>query len=104
MQTDGQKPSTSKGIPEDEDSSGSEQKLIKNHSIQDGNENKESELAKKKKFLIDKLMLIPTFLSSILCSITIRLHSVSRSYRYVMRALAREKRILKVIFIIKLLI
>lgn len=43
-----------------------------------------------------KLMMIPAFISSVLVSLTLRLHRVSRSYRYVMRVLAREKKTLKV--------
>lgn len=62
--------------------------------MQDGEEI-ETEAAKKRKILYDKLMMIPTFISSLLVSLTLRLHRVSRSYRYVMRVLAREKKILK---------
>ncbi|CAO1375472.1 unnamed protein product [Diamesa hyperborea] len=95
IQKDGQRPSTSK-VPLDDDSSGTDDqsKLIKVKSIQDGDEI-ETEAAKKRKMLYDKLMMIPTFISSLLVSLTLRLHRVSRSYRYVMRVLAREKKILK---------
>lgn len=60
-------------------------------------EKKETEAQRKRKLLMAKLMMIPAFISSILVSITLRLHRVSRSYRYVMRVLAREKKVLKVV-------
>uniref|UniRef100_A0A336MKE4 CSON001936 protein n=1 Tax=Culicoides sonorensis TaxID=179676 RepID=A0A336MKE4_CULSO len=41
------------------------------------------------------LNLILSFINSLLVSITIRLHRVSRNYRFVMRVLAKEKRNLK---------
>lgn len=59
-------------------------------------EKKETEAQKKRKALMAKLMMIPAFISSVLVSLTLRLHRISRSYRYVMRVLAREKKTLKV--------
>lgn len=73
-------------------------RLIKGKDRKEGEEEKkETEAQRKRKLLMAKLMMIPAFISSILVSITLRLHRVSRSYRYVMRVLAREKKILKVI-------
>ncbi|CAO1304226.1 unnamed protein product [Diamesa serratosioi] len=97
IQKDGQKPSTSKEHrDDDDDSSGADDKskLIKDKSLEDGEEI-ETDAAKKRKMLYAKLMMIPTFISSLLVSLTLRLHRVSRSYRYVMRALTREKKVLK---------
>jgi hypothetical protein len=94
------RPSTSRGYRDDEDSSliDEKSKLIKHKDDdEEDSEKKETEAQKKRKVLIAKLMMIPTFISSILVSITLRLHRVSRSYRYVMRVLAREKKTLKVI-------
>jgi hypothetical protein len=99
IQSDGAKPSTSRGYRDEDDSSAGDEKskLIKSKSEQEkSEEEKETEMAKKKKLLMSKLMLIPTFISSILVSLTLRLHRVSRSYRYVTRMLAREKSALKV--------
>lgn len=97
IQSDGARPSTSRGFRDDEDSSAADEKskLIKDKS-QEENEAKETEAAKKRKLLMSKLMMIPTFISSVLVSLTLRLHRISRSYRYVMRVLAREKKTLKV--------
>jgi hypothetical protein len=99
IQSDGARPSTSRGARDDEDSSAADEKskLIKDKSQEEKEaEEKETEAAKKKKLIMSKLMMIPTFISSVLVSITLRLHRVSRSYRYVMRVLAREKKTLKV--------
>jgi len=97
IQADGARPSTSRGYRDDEDSSAADEKskLIKDKSLEEGEEEKETEAAKKRKLLMSKLMMIPTFISSVLVSLTLRLHRVSRSYRYVMRVLAREKKTLK---------
>lgn len=100
IQTDGARPSTSRAYRDEDDSSGGDEKskLIRSKSEQDKtDEEKETEMAKKKKLLMSKLMLIPTFISSILVSLTLRLHRISRSYRYVTRMLAREKSALKVV-------
>lgn len=99
IQSDGARPSTSRGFRDEEDSSAADEKskLIKEKTQEEKDkEEKEKEAAKKRKILMGKLMMIPTFLSSVLVSITLRLHRVSRSYRYVMRVLAREKKTLKV--------
>lgn len=98
IQSDGARPSTSRGFRDEEDSSAADErsKLIKDKS-EDEKEEKETEAAKKRKLLMSKLMMIPTFISSVLVSLTLRLHRVSRSYRYVMRVLAREKKTLKVL-------
>lgn len=94
IQPDGARPSTSRAFREDEDE---QSKLIKDKSQEDKEEKvKETEAAKRRKLLMSKLMMIPTFISSVLVSLTLRLHRVSRSYRYVMRVLAREKKTLKV--------
>jgi hypothetical protein len=100
------RPSTSRGFRDDEDSSALDEKsrLIKGKDRKgdgedEGEEKKETETQRKRKLLMAKLMMIPAFISSILVSITLRLHRVSRSYRYVMRVLAREKKILKVNFL-----
>lgn len=99
IQSDGARPSTSRGYRDEEDSSAADEKskLIKDKSQQSKEEEgKETEAAKKRKILMNKLMMIPTFISSVLVSLTLKLHRVSRSYRYVMRVLAREKKTLKV--------
>lgn len=98
IQSDGARPSTSRGYRDDEDSSAADEKskLIKDKDKDKDGEAKETEFAKKRKLLVTKLMMIPTFISSVLVSLTLRLHRVSRSYRYVMRVLAREKKTLKV--------
>ena len=90
IQSDGMKPSTSRGFREDEDSDKSEKEPGQDEPKE------ETELDKKKKLLISKLMMIPTLISSILVSLTLRLHRVSKSYQYVTRALTREKKTLKV--------
>ncbi|XP_070500560.1 piezo-type mechanosensitive ion channel component isoform X4 [Chironomus tepperi] len=101
IQADGARPSTSRGFRDDEDTSLADErsKLIKDKDGgkdegEDG-EKKETEAERKRKLIIKKLKMIPDFLSSVLVSITLRLHRVSRSYRYVMRVLAREKKTLK---------
>lgn len=99
IQQDGARPSTSRVARDDEDSSAADEKskLIRDKSQEEKDaEEKETEAAKKKKILMSKLMMIPTFISSVLVSITLRLHRISRSYRYVMRVLAKEKKTLKV--------
>lgn len=99
IQADGARPSTSRAFHDEEDSSAADEKskLIKDKSKEKKEkEQKDSETAKKQKILMSKLMMIPTFISSVLVSLTLRLHRVSRSYRYVMRVLAREKKTLKV--------
>lgn len=99
IQPDGARPSTSRAFRDDEDSSAADEqsKLIKDKSQEEkDDEVKETEAAKKRKLLMSKLMMIPTFISSVLVSLTLRLHRISRSYRYVMRVLAREKKTLKV--------
>jgi hypothetical protein len=95
VQADGARPSTSRGFRGDEEPSSSDEKskLIKQKSA---DEEKESELKRKLNLIVKKLMMIPTFISSVLVSVTLRLHRISRSYRYVMRVLAREKKTLKV--------
>jgi hypothetical protein len=99
VQPDGQRPTTSKAGKDDEDPSFSDKsKLLKDQSL-DKPEEEETEAAKKRKILIEKLKMIPTFLTSLLVSVTLRLHRISRSYRYVMRVLAEEKDALKVTFI-----
>ncbi|XP_058124617.1 piezo-type mechanosensitive ion channel component isoform X2 [Anopheles coustani] len=50
---------------------------------------------KKSKFSLAGLALIPAFLAGAIGSLTLRLHRVSRNYRYVMRVLTREKQVLK---------
>ncbi|CAH1708045.1 unnamed protein product [Chironomus riparius] len=101
IQADGARPSTSRGFRDDEDTSlgDDKSKLIKDKESgkddEEGGEKKETETERKRKLIIKKLRMIPDFLSSILVSITLRLHRVSRSYRYVMRVLAREKKTLK---------
>uniref|UniRef100_A0A182NU57 Piezo-type mechanosensitive ion channel component n=1 Tax=Anopheles dirus TaxID=7168 RepID=A0A182NU57_9DIPT len=50
---------------------------------------------KKSKFSLSGLALIPAFLAGAIGSLTLRLHRVSRNYRYVMRVLTREKQVLK---------
>jgi hypothetical protein len=104
IQHDGARPSTSRGFRDDEDSSTIDErsKLIKDKDQKGGSgdekaEKKETEAEKKRKILMAKLMRIPELISSVLVSLTLRLHRVSRSYRYVMRVLAREKKTLKVI-------
>lgn len=97
IQRDGARPSTSRGLGDEEDSTADDKsKLIKDKG-QDGEEGeKKTEPSERKKMLMGKLMMIPTFISSVLVSLTLRLHRISRSYRYVMRVLAREKKTLKV--------
>ncbi|KAG5675805.1 hypothetical protein PVAND_005679 [Polypedilum vanderplanki] len=103
IQHDGARPSTSRGFRDDEDSSiiDERSKLIKDRDQKESDdskeeeEKKETEAEKKRKIMMKKLMRIPELLSSILVSLTLRLHRVSRSYRYVMRVLAREKKTLK---------
>jgi hypothetical protein len=97
IQSDGARPSTSRGVRDDEDSSTDDKsKLIKNKDQEEKDDKKKTETSAKKKMIMDKLMMIPTFISSVLVSLTLRLHRISRSYRYVMRVLAREKKTLKV--------
>lgn len=99
IQTDGARPSTSRGYRDEEDSSAADEKskLIKEKSEDEKEaDEKAAEAARKRQVLIGKLMMIPTFISSVLVSLTLRLHRISRSYRYVMRVLAREKKTLKV--------
>jgi hypothetical protein len=104
IQHDGARPSTSRGFRDEEDSSivDERSKLIKDQkdSSEEEEEKKETEADRKRKLLMAKLMRIPELISSLLVSITLRLHRVSRSYRYVMRVLAREKKTLKVIAVI----
>ncbi|XP_049533758.1 piezo-type mechanosensitive ion channel component isoform X3 [Anopheles darlingi] len=50
---------------------------------------------KKGKFSLSGLALIPAFVVGAIGSLTLRLHRVSRNYRYVMRVLSREKQELK---------
>ncbi|XP_035777469.1 piezo-type mechanosensitive ion channel component-like isoform X4 [Anopheles albimanus] len=53
------------------------------------------EQEKKGKFSLSGLALIPAFVVGAIGSLTLRLHRVSRNYRYVMRVLSREKQELK---------
>ncbi|XP_053696010.1 piezo-type mechanosensitive ion channel component isoform X3 [Sabethes cyaneus] len=95
---DGQKPGTSKdskhhgkGGTLDE-----ETRLISDEDDdEEGDEEQHSAKAKKSKFSFSGLHLVTAFLAGALGSLTLRLHRVSRSYRYVMKVLAKEKKILK---------
>lgn len=46
--------------------------------------------------MMDKLKLIPVVVSSVLVSITLKLHQMSRNYRFVLQVIAHEKTKLKV--------
>jgi hypothetical protein len=50
---------------------------------------------KKWKFTFTGLNMVISFINGLIVSLTIRLHRVSRSYRYVMKVLAHEKKALK---------
>lgn len=101
IQHDGQQPTTSqfpgRGGGDDEEPSITDEKskLIKDKSLEEEDE-KETEAQRRKKILMEKLMMIPNVVSSVLVSLTLKLHRISRSYRYVMRVLAEEKDALKV--------
>lgn len=73
IQPDGARPSTSRAFRDDEDSSTADEqaKLIKDKSQEEKDEEaKETEAAKKRKLLMSKLMMIPTFISSVLVECT----------------------------------
>ncbi|KAL9707746.1 hypothetical protein quinque_011264 [Culex quinquefasciatus] len=97
---DGQKPSTSKGTPRHQSSTDEEARLISDDD-EEGDEEIDVEEAtkgkaeKRSKFSFSGLTLVTAFLAGALGSLTLRLHRVSRSYRYVMKVLAKEKKILK---------
>uniref|UniRef100_A0A336KMZ9 CSON012824 protein n=1 Tax=Culicoides sonorensis TaxID=179676 RepID=A0A336KMZ9_CULSO len=55
----------------------------------------EEDKERKSRLHFSGLNLVLSFINSLLVSITIRLHRVSRNYRFVMRVLAKEKRNLK---------
>lgn len=55
----------------------------------------EEEKTRKIRLQFTGLNLIVKFVNSVLVSLTIRLHRVSRNYRFVMRVLAKEKKALK---------
>ena len=50
---------------------------------------------KKSKLSFSALHTVLSFINGVIVSMTIRLHRVSRSYRYVMKVLAHEKKSLK---------
>lgn len=55
----------------------------------------EEEKTKRTRLQFAGINLILRFINSVLVSLTIRLHRVSRNYRFVMRVLAKEKNALK---------
>ncbi|XP_063707316.1 piezo-type mechanosensitive ion channel component isoform X4 [Culicoides brevitarsis] len=55
----------------------------------------EEDKIRKSRLHFSGLNLVLTFINSFLVSLTIRLHRISRNYRFVMRVLAKEKRNLK---------
>ncbi|XP_055550145.1 piezo-type mechanosensitive ion channel component isoform X2 [Wyeomyia smithii] len=92
---DGQKPSTSKDTKQHGQSSLDEEaRLISDDDDEEG-DTQHSGKAKKSKFSFSGLHLVTAFLAGALGSLTLRLHRVSRSYRYVMKVLAKEKKSLK---------
>ncbi|XP_065092000.1 piezo-type mechanosensitive ion channel component isoform X10 [Ochlerotatus camptorhynchus] len=93
-QPDGQKPSTSKEPPRQQSSTDEEARLISDDDDEEEEQAEERE-AKKSKFSFSGFSLITAFLAGALGSLTLRLQRVSRSYRYVMKVLAKEKKILK---------
>lgn len=78
-QTDSQQPSSSKTTTQEEEMS----KLL------------EEEKARKSRLQFSGINFILKFINSSLVTLTIRLHRVSRNYRFVMRVLAKEKKTLK---------
>ncbi|XP_055598919.1 piezo-type mechanosensitive ion channel component-like isoform X5 [Uranotaenia lowii] len=96
-QADGQKPSTSKKQPRAQSSTDEEARLISDDDEEEHEteEQEEEEEPKKSKLSFSGLNLVTAFLAGALGSLTLRLHRVSRSYRYVMKVLAKEKKILK---------
>ncbi|XP_052864339.1 piezo-type mechanosensitive ion channel component [Anopheles cruzii] len=100
------KPTTADDL--DEQQAGTSKELHAQHSITDeearllSDEEEEADGGKpppveekKSKFSLSGLALIPAFLAGAIGSLTLRLHRVSRNYRYVMRVLTREKQDLK---------
>lgn len=55
----------------------------------------EEDNVRKSRLHFSGINLVLTFINSFLVSITIRLHRISRNYRFVMRVLSKEKRNLK---------
>lgn len=55
----------------------------------------EEEKTRKQRLQFTGLNLALKFINSVLVSLTIRLHRVSRNYRFVMRVLSKEKKALK---------
>lgn len=55
----------------------------------------EEEKARKTRLQFSGLNFILKFINSALVTLTIRLHRVSRNYRFVMRVLSKEKKVLK---------
>lgn len=79
---------------EDQDQTeGSRRQSIQND---ENTTDKENEAAEKSTSFMDKLKMVPVFISSIIVSLTLRLHRLTRNYQYVLQVLAREKRTLKV--------
>ncbi|XP_062548757.1 piezo-type mechanosensitive ion channel component isoform X4 [Armigeres subalbatus] len=88
---DGQQPSTSREPPRPQSSTDEEARLISDDEDDDAEEFE----VKKSKFSFSGFNLVTAFLAGAIGSLTLRLHRVSRSYRYVMKVLAKEKKILK---------
>lgn len=93
-----QNPSKSLFTQNDEDENGepSEGSYLSSRSCQDGDKEKETENEEKSTTFTEKLKMVPVVISSVLVSITLELHRLSRNYRYVLQVLAREKKALKV--------
>ncbi|XP_055643566.1 piezo-type mechanosensitive ion channel component isoform X1 [Toxorhynchites rutilus septentrionalis] len=88
---DGQRPGTSRDTSRHQFTTEEEVRLLSD----DEEEEETVGEPKKSKFSFSGLNLITAFLAGAIGSLTLRLHRVSRSYRYVMKVLAKEKKILK---------
>ncbi|XP_058452791.1 piezo-type mechanosensitive ion channel component isoform X2 [Malaya genurostris] len=92
-QPDGQKPSTSKEPRQQQTTTDEETRLISDD--EDEEEEEPISAPKKSRLSFTGLHLIVAFIAGAIGSMTLRLHRVSRSYRYVMKVLAKEKKTLK---------
>ncbi|XP_058821886.1 piezo-type mechanosensitive ion channel component-like isoform X2 [Topomyia yanbarensis] len=92
-QPDGQKPSTSKDPRPQQTTAEEEARLISDD--EDGEEEERIDEPKKSRLSFTGLHLVVAFIAGAIGSLTLRLHRVSRSYRYVMKVLAKEKKTLK---------
>lgn len=107
-QPDDQKPSTSHGVFNDDvdDDDGSDEPDELSDPTSSADEQSTNEFVLQTEFGFDytifcnfkgssALAFISAFISGILVSITLRLYKLSRKYRYVMRILSKEKKLLK---------